>query len=99
MKLDLKNSKWWKAGFNTSYFQEQLNRFLQDKQAAQAAGSLDPTHLNLNDTSIMMPLGVRGDAKASAVKEVSMLSNLLQPPGKSSEDKDIRIQDQTVDFQ
>lgn len=31
MKLDLNNSKWWKSGFDNSYFQEQLNRFLQDK--------------------------------------------------------------------
>lgn len=75
MKLDLNNSKWWKAGFNNSYFQEQLNRFLQDKEAAKAAGFVDAT--NLNETNMMMPIGVRGDSKNSGVKNISMLSDMI----------------------
>ena len=85
MKLDLNNSKWWKSGFDNSYFQEQLNRFLQDKQAAQAAGHADG--LNLNETSLMMPIGVRGDAKNSGVKDISMLSDMIQ----GENNKDIRL--------
>ena len=36
MKLDLKNSKWWNTGFNNTYLQQQLTRFLIAKQEEQS---------------------------------------------------------------
>jgi len=76
MKLDLKNSRWWNAGFNNEYMQEQLNKFLMMKSQQDSGEKLQMEQL----------LEVRA-AEESLVGEKSVLKDLQM----ASDQKDIRM--------
>lgn len=69
LKLDLNNSKWWKAGFDNNYLQEQLNNFLEVKQSELQGGNLDATMLD----KTQIPIGVRA-------ADQTIFSDLFQGP-------------------
>lgn len=64
MKLDLKNSKWWNTGFNNTYLQQQLTKFLEAKQEEQSM----PQQL--------MPVEVRGALASPFVADTDQVMNL-----------------------
>ena len=63
-KLDLNNLKWWKTGFDNTYIEEQLKRFLQQPGAASNVSDMAKAALIegtlLEDTFAQIPMEVRG---------------------------------------
>lgn len=82
LKLDLKNSKWWNAGFNTEVLQQHISRLLAERQETsvdlhqeesamiQVRAAAEGVH---DQTTILQDLMLQSDQKDLRLKEPSAI--------------------------